>query len=164
MPPATRLVIATKEGQILTKITPPQHEKAGAPVWSADSSQVAFLTATVAPGPAKFLEVTWRRLILSDVSGRICDLGPVSGNWLIIGGFSPDGSILLFVYGEGGDVAAVLQGKDLNLILARNAVDEPLTWWGQNLILPRIAASDGDYLNTQLYLVEPAGKMTKLTA
>ncbi|NMA55168.1 MAG: hypothetical protein GX952_04475 [Firmicutes bacterium] len=164
LPPATRLVIATKEGQILTKITPPQHEKAGAPVWSADSSQVAFLTATVAPGPAKFLEVTWRRLILSDVSGRICDLGPVSGNWLIIGGFSPDGSILLFVYGEGGDVAAVLQGKDLNLILARDAVDEPLTWWGQNLILPRIAASDGDYLNTQLYLVEPAGKMTKLTA
>lgn len=164
LPPATGIVVVSKAGQPLMAITPPQGGKAGAPVWSPGSDRLAFLTGNVMLGPDGFMEVNWNRLLVTDLKNRVQDLGPVSGDWLIIGGFTPDGSsILVFAYGEKGEVLALLQSESKSLVLVDDAVDESPIWWQQYLVLPRIASTDDDCLDTQLYLSDFSGDKTRLT-
>lgn len=165
LPPSTRIIVTTNQGELLTQITPRPREKTGAPVWSADSSQLAFLTASVVQGPEEFPEISWHRLWSSDLNNRLQDLGPVSGDWLTIGDYTPDGSfVLLFAYEAGGGVSAVLQSQTQKLTLAHDAVDEPPIWWQRSLVLPRIVVNNGDYLDTQLYLYDPNKQVTELTS
>ncbi|NLG85936.1 MAG: hypothetical protein GX489_01750 [Firmicutes bacterium] len=154
LPPATKILVVTKEGQLLAEHIPQNQEKAGAPVWSADSRQLAFLSAAVSSTKDGFSEVKWRRLLLATSAHELQDWGSVSGDWITIGGFTPDNkAVLLYIYEAGGGVTAVLQGPTKRAAtLAQGAVDEQPIWWHGYLILPHLAENSGDYLDTQLYL------------
>lgn len=166
LPPSTKIVVVTKQGRLLTQVVSQHREKIGAPVWAPDSRRLAFLTASVIQRPKEFPKVKWRRLGMVDLQGNLQDLGTVSGDWLTIGGYTPDGdSVLLFIYETGGQVSAVLQGKANKIItLTQNAVDEIPTWWKGRLILPGLTGDNGDYLETQYFLYDLHNQATVLTS
>lgn len=166
LPPATRISVVTKEGQWLTQYAPKGQEKAGAPVWSGDSQRLAFLSASVTPTPDGFSEVKWRRLLTTTADNQLQDRGPVSGEWLAIGGFAPDNeTVLLYTYEAGGGVTAALHGPTAErTTLIQGAVDEIPTWWKGRLILPRLTGNNGDHLDTQLYLHNLKNRSQALTS
>ena len=166
LPPATKITVTNKQGQLLAQLVPPHQEKAGAPVWSHNSNRLAFLTASVGQGTEEFPEIKWRRLLMTNSNNKLQDGGTVSGDWLIIGGCTPDGnSVLLYSYEIGGGVTAIVQGPlGKTTTLAQGAVDEAPVWWDGKLILPHITENNGDHLDTQLYLHDSKGIARVLTS
>ncbi|HHV56979.1 MAG TPA: hypothetical protein GXX50_04355 [Firmicutes bacterium] len=166
LPPATRLNVVTKEGHPLASWVAPQGEKAGAPVWSADGRQVAFLSAVVTKGADGMDAVRWQRLLLAAPGEALRDLGAVHGEWLAVAGFVPGGrQVLVYRYEAGGGVTVLAYGPDAGRVqvLMQEAVDEPPAWWRANLLAARLESGPNDTLNTQIYLRSPAGKTAQLT-
>jgi Tol biopolymer transport system component len=165
LPPATTISVVTNKGQLVERYTPARQEKAGAPIWSGDSQKVAFLSASVNLVVDSFPEVKWRRLLLMSLdSGQPQDLGQLSGDWITIGGFTPDNdAVFVYNYEAGGGVTVTLHRRDQKTILAKAAADEVPIWWQGKLVFPRLSGNHDDHLDTQLYLHDLGNGLQQLT-